>query len=86
MFFFKFLEEKVSLLHYITLLYPNSLTGILRDTDTTQVPPEMTLSASQSHAFHYINRTLTNMEPFSNEDIDVDIDETEGNNMSLFFV
>ena len=71
--------------YYITLL-SNSLTGILRDTDTTQVPSEMTLSASQSHAFQYINRILSKMEPFSNEDIDVNIDETEGNNGSLFFV
>ena len=71
--------------YYITLL-SNSLTGILRDADTTQVPSEMTLSTSQSHAFRYINRILSTMEPFSNEDIDVDIDETEGNNVSLFFV
>ena len=70
---------------YITLLL-NSLAGILRDTDMIQVPSQMALSASQSHAFQYINRILSNMEPFSNEEIDVDVDETEGNNVRFCFI
>ena len=51
-----------------------------------QVPSQMPLSASQSYAFQYINRILSNMEPFSNEDIDVDVDETEGNNVRFCFI
>ena len=70
---------------YITLLL-TSFTGILRDSDMIQFPSQMTLSASQSHAFQYINRILSNMEPFSNEEIDVDIDETEGNNVRFSFI
>ena len=51
-----------------------------------QVSSEMTLSASQSHAFQYVHRILSIMEPFSNQETDVDIDEIEGNNVrfSLF--
>ena len=48
--------------------------------DMTQVPSEMALLSSQRHAFQYVSRILSNMEPFSNEEIDVDIDETDGNN------
>ena len=69
--------------YYITLLL-NSPTGILRDTYMTQVSPEMTLSASRSHTFQYVNRILSTMEPFSNEEADVDIDEIEGNNIKFY--
>ena len=61
--------------YYIIFLL-NSLTGTLS---------EMTLSASQSHAFQYVNKILSNMEPFSNEETDVDIDESEENNVRFSF-
>ena len=53
--------------------------------DMTQVPSEMALLSSQRHAFQYVSRILSNMEPFSNEEIDVDIDETDGNNRIFSF-
>ena len=55
------------------------------ETDMTQVPSEMALLSSQRHAFQYVSRILSNMEPFSNEEIDVDIDETDGNNKIFSF-
>ena len=61
--------------YYIIFLL-NSLTGTLS---------EMTLSASQSHAFQYVNKILSNMEPFSNKETDVDIDESEENNVRFSF-
>lgn len=82
MSFFGFLHENY--VYYIKLLW-NPLTGILWDTDMTQVPSEMALSSSQRHAFQYVSRILSNMEPFSNEEIEVDIDETDGNNRRFSF-
>ena len=55
------------------------------ETDMTQVPSEMALLSSQRHVFQYVSRILSNMEPFSNEEIDVDIDETDGNNKIFSF-
>ena len=46
----------------------NSLIGVLRDTDITAILPQYTLSASQNHAFQYIDSLISSMEPISNEE------------------
>lgn len=56
-----------------------SLTGILTDTDMSEMPSDITLSSSQRFAFEHVNRLLADMEPFSNEETDSDLDNIEGN-------
>ena len=51
-----------------------------------QISSEIELSASQSYAFQYVNTILSTMEPFSNQETDVDIDEIEGNNVRFSLV
>ena len=62
-----------------------SLTGVLRDTDMSEMPSEITLSSPQRYAFEYVNRLLADMEPFSNEETESDLDDIEGNNVSLSY-
>lgn len=47
------------------------------------ISPEITLSTSQNSAFQYVNSLLSDMEPFSNEETETDLDGIEGNNVSL---
>ena len=42
----------------------------------------ITLSTSQNYAFQYIDKMLRDMEPFSNADIDNDIDDIDRNIVS----
>ena len=44
-----------------------------------------TLSASQNYAFQYIDKILREMEPFSNSDIDTDIDDIDINIVSYLY-
>ena len=46
------------------------------------ISPEITLSASQNYAFQYINSLLTDMEPFSDEETEIDLDDIAGNSES----
>ena len=62
----------------------NSLIGVLRDTDITAILPQYTLSASQNHAFQYIDSLISSMEPISNEETEHDIEDVEGNILSFF--
>ena len=67
-------------------IFNNLLTGILRDTDMSETTTQVTLSASQNYAFQYIDKMLRDMEPFSNADIDTDIDDIDLNIVSdLYF-
>ena len=63
-------------------IFNNLLTGILRDTDMSETATPITLSASQNYAFQYIDKMLRQMEPFSNADIDTDIDDSDVNIVS----
>ena len=63
-------------------IFNNFLTGILRDTDMSETATPITLSASQNYAFQYIDKMLRQMEPFSNADIDTDIDDSDVNIVS----
>ena len=67
-----------------TTINYNSLIAVLRDTDITATPPQYTLSASQNHAFQYIDSLISTMEPFSNEETKNNIEEIEGNIVSFF--
>ena len=42
----------------------------------------ITLSTSQNYAFQYIDKMLRDMEPSSNADIDIDIDDIDRNIVS----
>ena len=63
-------------------IFNNSFTGILRDTDMSETATPITLCTSQNYAFQYIHKMLRDMEPFSNADIDVDIDDIDRNIVS----
>ena len=63
-------------------IFNNLLTGILRDTDMSETATPITLSASQNYVFQYIDKMLRQMEPFSNADIDTDIDDIDVNIVS----
>lgn len=63
-------------------IFNNFLTGILRDTDMLETATPITLSTSQNYAFQYIDQILRDMEPFSNADIDTDIDDIDINIVS----
>ena len=63
-------------------IFNNLLTGILRDTDMSETATPITLSASQNYAFQYIDKMLRQMEPFSNADIDTDINDIDVNIVS----
>ena len=63
-------------------IFNNFLTGILRDTDMSETATPITLSTSQNYAFQYIDQILRDMEPFSNADIDTDIDDIDINIVS----
>ena len=62
----------------------NSLIGVLKDTDTSSIPSQYTLSASQNQAFHYIDNLLSTMDTISNEETENDIEDIEGNIVSFF--
>ena len=66
-------------------IFNNFLTGILRDTDMSETATPITLSASQNYAFQYIDKMLRQMEPFSNADIDTDIDDIDVNIVSYLY-
>ena len=66
-------------------IFNNLLTGILRDTDMSETATPITLSASQNYAFQYIDKMLRQTEPFSNADIDTDIDDIEVNIVSYLY-
>ena len=63
-------------------IFNNSLTGILRDTDMSETATPITLSTSQNYAFQYIDKMLHDVEPFSNADIDINIDDIDRNIVS----
>ena len=48
----------------------------------SEIPTQITLSASQNYAFQVIDKMLRDVEPFSNEEIEADIDNIEGNIVS----
>ena len=66
-------------------IFNNLLTGILRDTDMSETATPITLFASQNYAFQYIDKMLRQTEPFSNADIDIDIDDIEVNIVSYLY-
>lgn len=47
------------------------------------MPSDITLSSSQRFAFEHVKRLLADMEPFSNEETEPDLDNIEGNIVSL---
>ena len=47
------------------------------------MPSDITLSSSQRFAFEHVKRLLADMEPFSNEETEPDLDNIEGNFVSL---
>ena len=63
-------------------IFNNFITGILRDTDMSETATPITLSTSQNYAFQYIDQIFRDMEPFSNADIDTDIDDIDINIVS----
>ena len=47
-------------------------------------PPNITLSSSQNRIFQFVDQIFLIMEPFSNDEIDDDIDKIEPVMVSLF--
>lgn len=47
------------------------------------IPPQYMLSASQNHAFQYIDSLISTMEPIINEETENDIEDIEGNIVSF---
>ena len=47
------------------------------------IPPQYMLSASQNHAFQYIDSLISTMEPIINEETEKDIEDIEGNIVSF---
>ena len=62
------------------------LIGVLRDTEIAAIPPQYTVSASQNHAYQYIDNPLSTMDPISNEEIENDIEDIEGNIVRFSYV
>ena len=62
----------------------NPVTGILKDTDMSETATPITLSTSQNYAFQYIDKMLRDMEPLSDADSDIDVDDIDENIVSYF--